>query len=239
LIGFAIHRLAEELRQQNLRLETANRRLSNYALVTEQLAVSRERNRLARELHDTLAHTMSGQAVQLEAVQTLWDRDHLQAQETLKTALEQTRQGLNETRRAIQALRATPLEDLGFIMAVEQMACAAAERVGFKLDLDLPDAPVELAPEIEHTLYRVAEESLRNIEQHAGAGEVKLSLRTAPGWVFLEIQDTGIGFDTQVLPAEDRFGLLGMKERAVAVGGSLDVHSQPGRGTVIRCTLEV
>ena len=91
LIGYTITRLAQELRAQNSRLEQANRQLARNAISMEELAVSRERNRMARELHDTLAHTMSGMAVQLEAVETIWDSDHDQARKLIKDALGQTR----------------------------------------------------------------------------------------------------------------------------------------------------
>ena len=113
LIGYAIARLADEQRKQNTRLEEANRQLASYASTLEQLTISRERNRLARELHDTLAHTLSGLAVQLEAVEALWEAEPDKSHRMLQDSLGHTRSGLKEARRAIQALRATPLEDLG------------------------------------------------------------------------------------------------------------------------------
>jgi signal transduction histidine kinase len=239
LIGYAIHRLGKELRQQNLNLEQANRRLSNYALMTEQLAVSRERNRLAHELHDTVAHTLSGLAVQLEAAQTLWDTQPAQAQQTLQSALAHTRHGLSETRRAIQALRASPLEDLGLCMALEQLARGVAERDGVQLILDLPETLPQLSPDAEHSLYRIAEEALRNIEQHASAKKIEVSLRFQDGRVGLQVRDDGAGFDPGLPVPEDRFGILGMQERAQAVGGQLQVESLPGQGTCVQLWMEV
>jgi signal transduction histidine kinase len=239
LIGYAIQRLALELRQQNASLEQANQRLSNYALMTEQLTISRERNRLARELHDTLAHTLSGLAIQLEAAQTLADHEPEPIQRTIQSALVQTRQGLVDTRRAIQALRASPLDDLGLGMALEQLASSLAEREGLELHLDLPKADLELPSEIEHSLYRVAEEALRNVEKHANARKVSLELSKNAPRVLLRIQDDGIGFDAAQPQTGDCFGLLGMQERAQAVGGQVQIESHPSQGTTVNFWIEV
>jgi len=239
LVGYAINRLVRELRQQNIDLEKANRRLSNFALVNEHLAVSRERNRLARELHDTLAHTLSGQAVQLEAVQTLWDLNPDQARTRLVQVLSQTRQGLKETRRAIQSLRASPVEDLGLAMALEQLLCSAGDRAGFEPILEMPEIPLDLPGELEHAIYRVAEEAIRNIEQHARASKVGMTLKNAQGSFEMEIIDDGVGFDPDSVSLEHRFGLLGMSERAAAVGGELHITSQLEQGTVVQLRLEV
>jgi signal transduction histidine kinase len=238
LVGYAINRLVRELRQQNIDLEKANRRLSNFALVNEHLAVSRERNRLARELHDTLAHTLSGQAVQLEAVQTLWDLNPEQARTRLAQVLNQTRQGLKETRRAIQSLRASPLEDLGLAMALEQLLCSAGDRAGFQPILEMPETPIDLPGELEHVIYRVAEEAIRNIEQHARAGKVRMTLKNSSNSFEMDIVDDGVGFDMDMIGLEHRFGLLGMSERAGAVGGDLQITSQPEKGTVVRLRVE-
>ena len=239
LIGYTIHRLAQELRQQNASLEQANRRLASFALTTEQLAISRERNRLARELHDTQAHTLSGLAVQLEATQALWEAQPDRAQHTIQEALSQTRQGLSDTRRAIQALRASPLEDLGLSMALEQLARNLADREGLQINLDLPAAVPELPAEVEHSFYRVAEEALRNVGQHAGAKTVCLALQQLANQIGLLVSDDGAGFDPEEPLAEDRFGLLGMQERAQSVGGRLQVQSQPGKGTTVQFWVEV
>src|SRR5689334_14420819 len=113
-LGFAW--LIQRQREQRAALADANRKLAQYAAATEQLAISQERNRLARELHDTLAHSISGAAVQLEAVQALWDVQPGEARQMLDQALEVTQNGLTEARRALHSLRASPLEDLGLAL---------------------------------------------------------------------------------------------------------------------------
>src|SRR5947208_742021 len=115
-VGLVLAWLIDRQREQRAALAEANRKLAQYAAATEQLATSQERNRLARELHDTLAHSLSGVTVQLEAVQALWELNPMEARRMLDQALQHTRGGLNEARRALQALRASPLEDLGLAL---------------------------------------------------------------------------------------------------------------------------
>jgi signal transduction histidine kinase len=233
LIGYAVARLADEQRKQNSRLEEANRQLASYASTLEQLTISRERNRLARELHDTLAHTLSGLAVQLEAVEALWDAEPEKSHHILQDSLSQTRSGLKEARRAIQALRAAPLEDLGLRLALEALAQSEADRRGLALDLQLPDRLPELRPEVEHGIYRITEEALRNAAQHAQASKLAVRVSEKNGRLELLIQDNGRGFDPAQPPPADRFGLRGMQERAAAIGGQIKLTSQPGAGTSI------
>jgi signal transduction histidine kinase len=126
IAGFVIARIVDQMRQQRFALQEANTKLARYATTLEQLAVSRERNRMARELHDTLAHTLSGLAVQLEGVKSLWEANPEKSRDMLDGSLEATRSGLTETRKAIQSLRATPLEDLGIILAINELAGVAA-----------------------------------------------------------------------------------------------------------------
>ncbi|MEJ2559147.1 MAG: histidine kinase, partial [Anaerolineae bacterium] len=118
LIGYIVSSLVAEQRRQRGELAQANRKLVRYAAALEELTISRERNRLARELHDTLAHTLSGLVVQLEAIATIWGSMPPKASAMLEQALDTTRAGLSETRRALQDLLATPLEDLGLTLAI-------------------------------------------------------------------------------------------------------------------------
>jgi len=132
-IGYAVSRLMAAQREQRRALRQANAELAHYTATLDQLATSRERNRVARELHDTLAHTLSGMAVQLEAVKTCWDADPAQARIMLDQSLTATRSGLTETRGALQALRAAPLEDLGLVLAVRALAESVAAQIGATL----------------------------------------------------------------------------------------------------------
>lgn len=238
LVGYAITRLVSELRARNASLQQANHQLASYTDTLEQLAISRERNRLARELHDTLAHTLSAVAVQLEAVNSLWQSDPGQAHGMLDHSLQLTRDGLGETRRAIQALRTAPLDDLGLSLSLSNLARSVAERNGLKLDLRVPEDIPGLDPQVEHSLYRIAEEGLHNVDQHANASSLYVAMeRNGKGWI-LTIQDDGSGFEYTPEANGEHFGLQGIREYAEAIGATIDIHSQPGAGTQIRLVLK-
>jgi signal transduction histidine kinase len=231
-------RLMKTQREQRRALAHANTHLVHYAATLEQLATSQERNRLARELHDTLAHSLSGVAVQLEAVKTLWDTSPEGARAMLEGSLAATRSGLTETRRALQALRASPLEDLGLGLAIRSLAESAAVRNGLVLDLNIPDRLENLSPDVEQALYRVAQEALENIGKHADAHNVKISLIQENSTVELIISDDGRGFEPQSIDLLNQFGLQGIRERTDMLGGDLEVVSRQGGGTTIRLSWE-
>ena len=234
LIGYIVSNLVAAQREQRQELAEANRKLVRYAITLEQLTISRERNRLARELHDTLAHTLSGLAVQLEAIATVWESTPPKARDMLDRALAATRAGLNETRRTLQDLRAAPLEDLGLPLAIRSLANNVAARSGLSLALDVPAQITNLPPEVEQTYYRVAQEALENVAKHAGAHQVRVSLRHTAGEMILEVSDDGSGFAAHTEGSGNQLGLIGMQERAQLIGGKLEITSQEGQGTTVR-----
>ena len=242
LVGYIIGKLVTEQRQQNNRLNQANRQLTSYTNTLEQLAISRERNRLAREFHDTLAHTLSAVAVQLEAVSALWDSDASKSRAMLVRSLAETRQGLTETRRAIQSLRATPLEDLGLNLAIRNLARSMTERYNIAFDVNIPDDLPELRPEKEHALYRIVEEALRNTVQHAHADNVLISMEKKDSRIAMIIKDNGQGFNSinheSDNSSDNHFGLRGMREYAESIQAELKIDSQSSQGTTITVSLE-
>lgn len=232
LLGYVVLQLVTALRLEHQQLAQANRQLSQRAATAEQLAESRERNRLARELHDTLAHSLTGLSVQLKALETLLSRDPAGAAAQLKDAQSTVKIGLQEARRAIQALRASPLEDLGLSEALRQMGARMAERTGLALEHRISEVGA-LDPLTEQALYRVAEAALANVEQHAGAECVTVTLaQVGPDGVRLEVRDDGVGFDPTARPT-DRFGIAGMYERAELIGAALSIVSASGQGTTV------
>lgn len=238
LIGYIVSSLVDAQRRQRQELAEANRKLIRYAVTLEQLTVSRERNRLARELHDTLAHTLSGLAVQLEAIATIWNAIPPKAHDMLDRALDATRAGLDETRRTLQDLRAAPLEDLGLPLAIRSLANNVAARGGLSLILDVSGQIPNLPPEVEQAYYRVAQEALDNVTRHANAQQVAVSLSQIDGQLVLEISDDGGGFAEKTVESDEQLGLLGMRERAELIGGTLEVESRSGRGTTVRLCSE-
>jgi signal transduction histidine kinase len=234
LVGYIVARLMRDQRAQRRALAEANARLTRYSSTLEQLAISQERNRLARELHDTLAHSLSAVAVQLEAMRSVWDEDPIVAREMLDRSLHITRQGLGETRRAIRALRSTPLEDLGLALALGQLAESVAQRAGLALTLDLPERVDTLPPEVEQGVYRIAAEAMENVARHAEATRLVVRLEWEESTLTLMVEDDGRGFDTGAPPLEGRYGLQGMRERAKVIGGELSIESRPDEGTVVK-----
>jgi signal transduction histidine kinase len=237
-VGYIVSNLIDQQRQQRHELARAYRQLVRYASTLEKLAVSRERNRLARELHDTLAHALSGLAVQLDAISAIWDPAPPRARAMLERSLSIARIGLDETRRALQALRATPLEDMGIVLAIRELAEGAAARGSLVLSLDLSDGLSNLAPEVEQCYYRVAQEALENVIRHAHATRVSVALRQDRGQLILEVSNDGRGFAEASTPSQNRLGIKGMHERAGLIGGTLIVESREGEGTTVRLTME-
>lgn len=236
--GAIISLIMKRQRKQRQELREANQRLRHYAATLEQLAVTQERNRMSRELHDTLAHTLSGLAVQLEAVRSLWGSAPERSYAMLEESLQATRTGLTESRKAIQALRASPLEDLGLILALRNLAESAASRSGANLSLELPTKLEKLAPDVEQCLFRVAQESLENIVRHAEAKHITLELMCEGSRLILSVSDDGLGFNPSRMDANKNFGLKGLQERVAVFAGELQIHSLVGQGTTIRLILE-
>lgn len=243
IIAFIVSTLATAQRREqtavakaNAQLAAANRKLAQQTAVMEQLAISQERDRLARELHDTLAHTLSGTAVQLQAVGTLLKVNPEAAATELVEAQQQIKTGLDESRRAIAALRATPLEELGLAEALRQRSQQLSERSGIPVECEIADLPI-LPPLTEQTIYRVADEALLNAEKYAQATVIGVRCSVFGNQVALEIKDDGVGFEVAQVLGNGRFGLIGMTERADLINGNLQIESDPGKGTCVRLSV--
>jgi signal transduction histidine kinase len=233
LVGQMIVKLMSVQRSQRQRLKEANERLALYASTLEQLTISRERNRLARELHDVLAHTLSGVAVELEGLRAMLRLDVERANALLSHALHAIREGLSESRRAVQELRAQPLEDLGLALAVRALAESYATRFDFGIELHIDPDLGDYGAEVEQCVYRIAQEALNNIAEHAQAHNAQLVLKRDRDHLRLIIRDDGCGFDPNLGAEEYQYGLLGMRERSEMIGGCLAVTSQVGKGTQV------
>lgn len=243
IIAFIVSTLATAQRREqtavaaaNTQLADANRKLAQQTAVLEQLAISQERNRLARELHDTLAHSLSGTAVQLQAVSTLLKVSPDEASQELAAAQQQIKTGLEESRRAIAALRASPLEEYGLAEALRQRCQNWGERNGILIRCQIEPSP-PLPPLTEQTIYRIADEALLNAEKHAQASEMGVRLWVKGQQLTMEVWDNGVGFEAESVMANGRYGLMGMRERAALIGAEFSVDSKPGKGTCIRLSV--
>ena len=235
-VGFFISSLVSRLREQRESLREANANLTHYASTLEQLTVSRERNRLARELHDTLAHSLTAISVSLETAKAYFDIAPEQTREMIDKSLESTRKGIDETRRALKALRSSDLVDLGLRLAVKKAADSAASRFALDLELDLQDPMPSLSPDVEQTILRITQECIENITKHSLAKKVSIHL-SSNSHTTLVIQDDGIGFDMRSKDSTGHYGLVGMRERAELAGGKLKIESAKGKGTKVALTI--
>jgi two-component system NarL family sensor kinase len=207
-------------------------------------AAAEERNRLAREIHDTLAQALAALALQLEVTDALAaGHDDARLSATVARALALARSALDEARRSVLDLRAAPLEGRSLADALERLAeetRAAARDAGHALDLRVVCTGTdraELPAALEVGLYRIAEQALANVLRHAGARSARVRLtRGERGEVRLRVEDDGAGFDPAAVPT-GRFGLVGMSERARLLGGALTVETAPGAGTTIDVTV--
>ena len=196
------------------------------------LAALEERQRLARELHDSVSQALYGIALGARTARTLLDRAPSQVAEPLDYVLQLAEAGLAEMRALIFELRPESLATEGLVAALTKQADAlrARHRIAVVATLcDEPDVPLEL----KEPLYRVAQEALHNTVKHARAGRVELRLACGDDAISLEVGDDGVGFDPGgAFPGH--LGLRSMRERVAALGGSFEVDSAPGRGTRVR-----
>jgi two-component system NarL family sensor kinase len=197
-----------------------------------------ERNRLAREIHDTLAQGLAGIALQLETADVLLEsgQEPQKISNAIQQALQLARASLEEARRSVLDLRAAPLEGRTLAQALKALAQDAGTNGGVVINFELVGGTRPLPVRIEAGLYRMAQEALANVVQHAAAKRATLSLATLPDQVTLVIADDGHGFDPE-RTTRDRFGLIGLNERVKLLGGTLQLHSSPDRGTRIEINL--
>jgi NarL family two-component system sensor histidine kinase YdfH len=218
-------------------LEAANRQLTEYAARVEDLTIANERQRMARELHDTLSQGLAGLILQLEAADAYLVGNRLaRARVILQQSMENARATLADARLAIDDLRQPAPPDLA--EAVIQEAGRFTNATGIDCE-PLIELKVEIPDRIAETVVRAISESLTNIARHARAANVTLRLIGVEKKLEVEIGDDGVGFDPEAVQA-GHYGLLGLRERVRLVGGSVDIHSGPGKGTriVIRFPLE-
>lgn len=200
------------------------------------LGAVEERNRLAREIHDTLAQNLTATTLQLESAEALLDEQPEHAGDTVSRALSLTRSNLDEARRSVQDLRAAPLEGRPLAGALKVLAERWEEQSGVSARFKAVNGGHPLPPRVEVALYRIGGEALSNVSRHAGAQRATVRLTITPEQARLTVADDGGGFDPYALP-EGRYGLVGLRERAESVGGDLKVESSPGEGTTVEAAV--
>jgi signal transduction histidine kinase len=218
-------------------LQEAHRKLQDYAGRVEELAAVEERNRLAREMHDTLGHRLTVAAVQLEAAQRLCSGDPERSAALVGTVREQVREALAELRRTVSALRAPIEEDLQLRTALKRLVAHFEEATGLAVQQVVPDDLPDLPPTHRLALYRAAQEALTNVQRHAEANQVWLVLSATDAAISLLVSDDGRG--VTLTGEQEGYGLEGLRERARQLGGELHLDARRGGGTQLTFRLPI
>jgi signal transduction histidine kinase len=206
-------------------LAAAHQTLREYAVRVEDLATVQERNRLAREIHDSLGHHLTVIHVHLEAARAQLSGQQPAAADALNQALSLTRDGLAEVRRSVAALRASPLENRSLPDALET-TLAECRQAGLPVQLAVTGIPRPLPPPAKQALFRAVQEGLTNARKHARASQAEVTLDYRNASVCVTVRDNGAG----AARTEGGFGLLGVRERAQLLGGQVEVRTAPGEG---------
>lgn len=217
-----VERLVSELTQ-------ANQQLRAYAVQVEELAIAKERNRLAREIHDGLGHYLTTIHMQIQASKAIATKDPQKAADALDKALELTHKALADVRRSVAALRSPAMIELPLPEMISDLI-KNVDSGDMKAELELKGEPRDLSPQLRLTLYRSAQEAVNNSVKHSGATQLWVTLDyRSPGEVALIVKDNGKGTDQM----NGGFGLIGMKERVSLLNGDINFVSAVGQGFAV------
>lgn len=240
-------RMAHQVAEHNRELERLNDELRRKEVLRGQLlsqvitAQEEERKRIARDLHDQLGQALSAMTMGMEAAERALSPSQDGLRDRLFHAKSLATRALEQTHELILDLRPVALDDLGLIAAMRSYAEQHLLPRGVEVQVSTQGSARRLAPELEIALFRIVQEAINNIANHANAQHVHLSIAFAAAGVRVRVEDDGCGFDPdEILQAGDHdrgFGLLGMQERAALAEGSVVIDSQPGAGTRIEITL--
>jgi signal transduction histidine kinase len=221
-------RVAASERDARNALAEANQLLRNHASQVEELATTKERNRLAREIHDSVGHYLTVVNVQIGAARTVFDQDPARALEHLSTAQSLTQEGLAEVRHSVAALRASPTESRPLPEALTSLV-DQWRAAGLNAKFRLSGTVRPLTPQTNLTLYRAGQEALTNVAKHADAASVDVDLNYGNDRTRLTIKDNGAGATNSA----GGFGLLGIRERVQLLKGSVEVTTAAGKGFIL------
>ncbi len=217
-------------------LESANRQLTEYSARVEDLTIANERQRMARELHDTLSQGLAGLILQLEAADAhLTNNRNDKARTIVTSAMEQARSTLADARRVIDDLRQPSLDDLDSALRLEVSRFTNATGISIHFQSD----PIPPLPDpVKETLIRAMAEGLTNIVHHAQAKDVEVDVQMKDKSLVVTIQDDGVGFDPSSIPS-GHYGILGIQERVRLVKGKVDLQSEAGKGTLLKIEVPI
>ena len=228
LIGAFVENVDQE-KKQRLRAEQLINELEHVHAQIVNLAATEERNRLARDVHDSLGHYLTVINVQLEKALALQEKSPIVSTQAVVDAKRLTREALQDVRESMGTLRAPRV-----LLSIEQQLATFrqdAAEAGIQIDLEIDGNSMNCSEHVSATLYRIIQEAVTNIRKHAQTSKAQIKLSFLPNSVELEIRDRGCGFDTQ--KTSEGYGLRGLRERVELLGGTMRIESQPGQGTHI------
>jgi signal transduction histidine kinase len=242
-LGAAFAKVLDDLGKERSELErrvaVRTREVQRLAEESRYAAIVRERLQIARDLHDTLAHSMMAMLSEVRLLRKLQLHDPNSLADELARAEEVAHAGLNEARAAITQMRSNSVRDTGLGPALAKAIERFKDRTGLEVGFAIDPEAARFGDERAEVIYRMTEEALRNIERHARASHVSIELRSANGaHLMLKIEDDGIGFDPTV-PAPGHFGLIGLREQVQLIGAELEIRSAPHSGTTLTLLLRV
>ncbi len=221
-------------RQSREKIVSANEQLRQYALRIENQATLQERNRIARDIHDSLGHSLTALNLQLETALKLWSVDPAKATKFLVQAKKLGSTALQDVRQSVSAMRSNPLQGNSFEEAIasltEEFHCSTGISPAFILLLRRP-----LPTEVTTAVYRIVQEALTNISKYSQATQVKIRLQATPTELQVTVQDNGKGFNLD--ENTTGFGLQSMRDRTLALGGQFKIDSAPNAGCCITATI--
>ena len=228
-----MHEQRDRLRSALEQLSAANAALAAQAATEQELAVLRERSRLARAMHDDIGHALVVMSVKLEAAQLLYVRDRARGDAELEATRALIRSTMTSLRRALADLRSPAAASDDFAAALRQLGDDLRARAGVTVTCRLDEAEPAPPADVREALWYVAREALANIERHAGATSATLTFQAQlAGWR-LRISDDGSGIAAADLREPDRFGVVGMRERMAQLGGDFSIRSGARGGSVV------
>ena len=241
-VGLFIHRLAatsEERAQLIAQLRATQKELELARQRDAEVAILRERERLARELHDSLGHSLVTLTVQLEAIQRLYAIDPPRASALVDELKSLTRSSMEDLRRSLANLRAPGLGERKLSDALKTLANELGSRAKLGIDLRLPPEADQLQPAVAEALWRVAQEALTNVEKHALARTAVVALELEPQLARMRVTDDGAGLPPDAEHRPGHFGLRGLRERVEGLGGTLMLSGASNQGTVVEARLPI
>ena len=222
--------LYEEIRKTNEDLENANDQLKEYAKITERMGETKERNRLAREIHDTLGHTLTGISVGIDACITMVESSPKEAKAHLERISAVARNGLLDIRRSVNELKPDALERLGLESSITKMITDMKSVTDMQIFFDCRMGPLKFDEDEESAIYRVIQESLTNAMRHGKASRVRIVMERQEDMAVLTIRDNGIGCGEM----KNGFGTKHIMERIGMLNGTVEFQSGDGFSVIAR-----